>query len=79
MHHIPPSVVRLLVNFSQKIAGLSSGPGSSIAGFWDRAEQRLPLGPEISLGPGVCLWNLEVAQDPEVVFRAFKKNFIPEG
>ena len=38
MLHIPPSVDRLLVNFSQEIVGLSYGPGNSLDGLWDRME-----------------------------------------
>ena len=57
MHHIPPSLDRLLVNFSQEIAGLSYGPVDSIAGSWDLTEpwfcfitQRGLLGPRGLVG-----------------------------
>ena len=55
MHHIPPSVDGLLVNFSQEIAGLSYGPGDSIAGSWDRTEPGDVVGIRRSfLEPGGC-------------------------
>ncbi|KAF3500990.1 hypothetical protein F2Q69_00042235 [Brassica cretica] len=38
MHHIPPSVDKLLVIFSQEIACLFDGHGDSIAGSWDLTE-----------------------------------------
>ena len=38
MHHIPPSVDKLLVIFSQEIACLFDGPGDSIARSWDLTE-----------------------------------------
>ena len=38
MLHIPPSIDRVLMNFSQEIADLSYGPGNSIDELWDQIE-----------------------------------------
>ncbi|KAH0884009.1 hypothetical protein HID58_060105 [Brassica napus] len=58
MHHIPPSVERLLVNFSQEIAGLSYVPRDSIAGSWDLTE------------PLYCFRTRQCCWDPKAVFGA---------
>ncbi|KAL0854205.1 hypothetical protein Bca101_059357 [Brassica carinata] len=81
MHHIPPSVDMLFTNFSQEIAGLSSGPWSSITGSWDRTELRYCFGtrrcrwdPEVVPGTWRSFWNMEAAPELEVVFRTCKVN-----
>ncbi|KAF2556134.1 hypothetical protein F2Q68_00015245 [Brassica cretica] len=68
----PSLIARLLVNFSQEIAGLSYGPGDSIAGSWDRTEPRISFrtrrhcwDPEVSWGSEGRFWSLEAALDPE--------------
>ena len=85
MHHIPPSVDRLPVNISQKIACLSYGPGDSIAGSWDRTEpwycfrtRRCCWDPEVSFGSEGRFWSPEAAVDSEVAFRAQRLSKDPE-
>nr|VDD31531.1 unnamed protein product [Brassica oleracea] len=88
MHHIPPSLDRLLVNFSQEIAGLSYGPVDSIAGSWDRTEpwncfrtRRRCWDPEVSWGSEGRFWSSEAALDPDTLrsYLGSRGRFEPVG